>query len=484
METKINHLASDSGRYRYAVLADTLETQIRDGTFRAGDKLPSIRGLHARTGLSISTVYQAFIELEKRGMVLAREKSGYYVKPMLESLLPAPDVTVHRLVPRKVTVNNLASTLFEASVSPDVLPLGGAFISEALLPVKELAGLIKGAPLGELNHNLATYAHYLGHLGLRRKIAQRLAPIYGDVSSDEMVITNGCMEAVSLCLQAVTEPGDTVIIESPSFPWFLQVIEDLNLYALEIPTDCRNGINFKALQRALDNHTVKACIFVPTFNNPMGFTTPDEKKERLVRLLSAKNIPIIEDDIYGELHFDTVRRPPLKHFDQKGMILYCSSFSKSLSPGIRVGWTLAGRYHRRVRRLKLNHNISQPAVTQWLAYSYLQTRSFDRHLRKLRNCLKHQISNTAQAIARYFPSNTKISAPQGGLALWVQLGDRVDSLEVFRRALAAKIAVMPGIMCASGDAYNNCIRICCGMPYNDRIEQGIETLGKIIRKIQ
>jgi DNA-binding transcriptional MocR family regulator len=470
-------------RYRYAMLADTIESQIRDGTFRAGDKLPSIRGLHARTGLSISTVYQAFIELEKRGMILAREKSGYYVKPLLERILPSPVAADQKPVPRKVTINNLAATLFDAMVTPDVLPLGGAFISESLLPLKELSGLLKSAPQSELNHNIATYGHYLGHFGLRRKISQRLAPVCGNVSPEQMVITNGCMEAVSLCLQAVTEPGDTVIVESPTFPWFLQVIEDLNLYALEIPTDCRTGINLPALERALKSHSVKACIFVSTFNNPMGFTTAEKKKEQLVRLLNSKGIPIIEDDIYGELHFDTMRPSPLKHFDKKEMVLYCSSFSKCLSPGLRVGWAMAGRYHERVQRLKLNHSIGQPPVTQWLAYHYLQTRSFDRHLRKLRTCLKHQISNTAQAIARYFPSNTKISAPQGGVALWIQLDDRVDSLELFRRALEAKVAVMPGIMCASGDAFKNCIRICCGIPYDDRIELGIQILGRLIKEM-
>lgn len=483
MDTKSTFEVSGGARYRYTMLADILENQIRDGTFRAGDKLPSIRGLHTRTGLSISTVYQAFIELEKRGMILAREKSGYYVKPLLKRILPSPEAIEQKPVPRKVTVNNLAATLFDAIVTPDVLPLGGAFISESLLPLKELTGLLKRAPQNELNHSIATYGHFLGHLGLRRKISQRLAPVCGDVSPEQIVITNGCMEAVSLCLQAVTQPGDTVIVESPTFPWFLQIIEDLNLYALEIPTDCRTGVNIPSLEHALISHSVKACIFVSTFNNPMGFTTAEDKKEQLVRLLSAKGIPIIEDDIYGELHFATMRPPPLKHYDQNGMVLYCSSFSKCLSPGLRVGWAMAGQYHERVQRLKLNHSIGQPPITQWLAYYYLQTRSFDRHLRKLRTRLKHQICNTAQAIARHFPSNTKISAPQGGVSLWVQLDDRIDSLQLFRRALEANVAVMPGIMCASSEAFANCIRICCGLPYDDRIERGIQTLGRLIKEM-
>ncbi len=468
-----------SSGFRYAELADTLEAQIRDGAFRAGEKLPSIRGLRVQTGLSISTVYQAFIELEKRGMVESRQKSGYFVKPMLQGLLPVPHPAMSRLTPKKVNINNLAFALIEAMGDPEILQLGGALISSELLPLKEISAIIKGAAVAQLKTNLAAYAHYLGHPDLRRQIAQRMAPLCVAFSPERMLITNGCIEAVTLGLKSITRSGDTVLVESPTFPWFLQVIEDLNLHALEIPTDPQTGIDLQVLERSVKDHAVKACIFIATFNNPLGFLVPNEKKRALVELLNARNIPIIEDDIYGELYFTPSRPLPLKAFDRKGLVLYCCSFSKSLAPGLRIGWIQPGRFFDRVKRLKLNQSISEPGLTQYGVARYLKTGNYDRHLRRLRTHLKNQVGNTALAIARYFPKGTMISAPQGGLALWVQMDPRVDSLELFRRALEKKIAVMPGIICANGNTYKNCIRISCGMPYTDRIDQGLQILAGI-----
>lgn len=469
--------------FRYAELADKLEAQIRDGCFRAGEKLPSIRGLRLQTGLSISTVYQAYIELEKRGMVEPREKSGYYVKPLIQELLPAPQPSISSLVPKKVNINNMAFALIEAMGDPAILQLGGALVASELLPLKQLGAAIRYAPVARLQNHLASYGHYQGHEGLRRQIARRMAPFCGAFAPERMVLTNGCMEAVTLGLKAVTRPGDTVMVESPAFPWFLQVIEDLNLHALEIPTDPRQGIDLAILERAIRRHAVKACVLIANFNNPLGYLMSDDAKRDLVTLLNASKVPVIEDDIYGDLYFTPSRPMPLKAFDRNDGVLYCSSFSKSLSPGMRIGWIHPGRYLERVKRLKINQSVSEPALTQWVAARYLKTGQYDRHLRRLRTHLKNQVGNTALAVSRYFPPGTMISAPRGGLTLWVQMDSRVDSLKLFRRCLEQKIAVMPGIICASGDAYNNCIRISCGMPYTDRIDRGLRTLAAIVRQM-
>ena len=469
--------------FRYAELADRLESQIRNGAFRAGEKLPSIRGLRLQTGLSISTIYQAFIELEKRGMVEPRQKSGYFVKPLVQSLLPPPQAPHPHLGPRKVSISNLAFALIEAMGNPDILQLGGALIDTELLPLKEIGAIIKTFPLVHLKSNLSTYEHYLGNPDLRRQISQRMSTLCGPASSNRIVITNGCIEAVTLCLKAVTRSGDTVLVESPTFPWFLQVIEDLNLHALEIPTDPQSGVDLTVLEESIPKHNVKACILIANFNNPLGFVVPDDKKQKLVELLSSRNIPIIEDDIYGELHFSASRPLPLKAYDRKGLVLYCSSFSKSLAPGLRIGWVQPGKFLNRVKRFKLNQTISSPGLTQWGVAKYLSTGNYDRHLRRLRTHLKNQVSNTALAIARSFPRGTMISAPQGGLTLWVHLDKQIDSLILFRRALEKKIAVLPGIICASGDLYRNCIRISCGMPYTDRIDHGIRTLANIVKEM-
>jgi DNA-binding transcriptional MocR family regulator len=475
------HSQSKEG-FRYMGLADRLEAYIRNGAFRAGEKLPSIRRLHTETGLSISTVYQAFMELEKRGMVEARRKSGYFAKPLIENLLPIPKMPASPVAPRRITLNNLVFTLCEAMSDPQMLQLGGAVMGAELLPGKTLAAIAKSFSARALVESFCGYGHFLGYAPLRRLIAQRCSHFAGRVAADDVMITNGCVEAVSVCLRAVAQPGDTILVESPTFPWFLQAIEDFGMYALEIPGSAQNGIDVDAIAAVIRRHAVKACIFNVNFNNPLGYRMCDERKKVLVELLSAAGIPIIEDDIYGDLYFASSRPAPLKAFDRQGTVLYCASFSKTLSPGIRVGWTLPGRYLEKVRRLKLNHTISQPNLPQMVVAEYLRNGSYDRHLRKLRTCLKNQVGSTALAIARHFPAGTRISAPKGGLILWVELDRETDSLALFTRALAKRIAFMPGIICAGSPVFANCLRISCGSTFTPAVEKGIRILADIIRE--
>ncbi len=467
--------------FRYLALAETIEKGIRNGTYRAGEKLPSIRQLRTKTQLSISTVSQALVELEKRGLVDSRPKSGYYVKPLLENLLPLPETKRPKIRPSKVTINNLAFAILEAMGDEDILQLGGSVMAPELMPIKDLARGIKSASLNRLAELMATYENPMGHLELRRRIAQRYMASTVHIGPEDILITNGCFDAVAISLQAVAKQGDVVVVESPTFPWYLQLIEDLHMLALEIPTDPKEGIDLDALRRALDRHAVKACIFNSNFQNPLGFLPPDKKKIALVKLLTNRNIPIIEDDIYGELYFENSRPVTLKSFDDKGLVLHCSSFSKTLSPGLRVGWCLPGRFMEKVKRLKLYGSIASPTITQEILCRYLRRGGFDRHLRKLRTTLKRQMTDMSLAVARYFPQDTRISTPNGGLTIWIQLTDYIDSLEIFRQALAAKIAVLPGVICSNSDAYRNCIRISCGLPFDEALDRGIRTLADIVK---
>lgn len=468
-------------KFRYIALADMIADGIRSGTYRAGEKLPSIRQLHVKTRLSISTVSQALLELEKRGLVYSRPKSGYFVQPLRAAILPSPQTSQPAIKPGKVTINNLAFAILEAMGNPDILQLGGSVMAPELMPTRELARGIKSCSLDRLAGLMAVYENPMGHAGLRRQVAQRYTTIIKGVQPEEILITNGCFEAVAMSLQAVAGKGDTIIVESPTFPWYLQLIEDLNMLALEIQTDPQKGIDLQALEKALACNDVKACIFNSNFQNPLGFLPSDEKKYALVNLLNEKKIPIIEDDIYGELYFGSVRPTTLKSFDRRGMVLYCSSFSKTLSPGLRVGWCMPGIYLEKVKRLKLYVSIASPTLTQEVLSRYLHQGNFDRHLRRLRTTLQRQMADMTLAVARYFPEGTRISAPQGGLTIWVQLKEEIDSLELFRRALKANIAVLPGVICANTDAYRHCIRISCGLPYDAVLDRGIRRLADIVR---
>jgi DNA-binding transcriptional MocR family regulator len=238
------------------------------------------------------------------------------------------------------------------------------------------------------------------------------------------------------------------------------------------------------LKKALERNVVKAAIFNSNFQNPLGFLPSDSKKRAVVHLLNKKKIPIIEDDIYGELYFGQSRPKTLKSFDRKDLVLYCSSFSKTLSPGLRVGWCMPGTFLENVKRQKLYVSIASPTLTQEILSRFLKNGNFDRHLRRLRTTLQRQMADMTLAVARYFPQDTRISTPKGGLTIWVQLKDSMDSLEIFRRALKLKIAVLPGIICANTDAYRHCIRISCGLPYDKTLDQGVRTLADIIRALQ
>lgn len=467
--------------FRYLDLAEKIATGIHKGMYRAGEKLPSIRQWHCKTGLSISTVSQAFMELEKRGLVRSQPKSGYYVQPLRQHILPPPQTCRPATKPSKVTINNLAFAVLEAMGDPDILQLGGSVMAPKLMPIKELARGIKTCSLDRLAGLMAAYENPMGHTGLRRQLAQRYMTLVEGILPEQILVTNGCFEAVAISLQAVAGKGDTIVVESPTFPWYLQLIEDLHMLALEIPTDPKEGIDLNALAKALSHHDVKACIFNSNFQNPLGFCPSDEKKNALVRLLNEKRIPIIEDDIYGELYFGATRPAPLKSFDRKGLVLYCSSFSKTLSPGLRVGWSLPGRFLEKVKRLKLYVSIASPTITQEVLSRYLLKGNFDRHLRRLRTALQQQMADMSLAVARHFPKGTRISAPQGGLTIWVQLDEKIDSLELFRRALKSGIAVLPGIICANTDAYRHCIRISCGLPYDAKLDRGVRRLAQMIK---
>jgi len=469
--------------FRYLRLADNLEEEIRQGVYRAGDKLPAIRTMHARAGVSITTVCQAYGELEKRGLVEPRSRSGYYIKAGGRELLPLPTVHRGRVGPVRVAVNVLAEALQETMDDDAMLPLAAVVPGADVLPLRQLAGSMRTVTARYPNGNGFAYGPPGGLLSLRRQIAKRMADCGVAGGADEVVITSGCMEAISLCLRAVAGPGDTVLVESPTFVCYLQLIEDLNMMALEIPADPEQGVDLDALEQAVAEHGARAAIVNPNFQNPLGFEMAAADKERLVSFLAARRIPLIEDDIYGELHFGRSRPTLLKALDRDGLVLYCSSFSKALAPDLRVGWTMPGRFIDRVRRLKFNSTIAAPKLNQLIIDDFLQNGHFDRHLRRMRSTMRNRVDNLARLVARFFPAGTKISAPRGGYILWVELPGGADGFELFHRARAAGIAILPGEICSGSGRHRNCIRLCGSLPWSEELERGVATLGGIVAEL-
>lgn len=469
--------------YHYVKLANKLEEDIVSGRYRAGEKLPSLRKLHASTGRSISTVYQAYIELENRGVVEVREKSGFYAKPLLRDILAPPSQGSSPIKPHKVSINTLAAMHQQSISNSALLPFGAAIPSPELLPGKQLAACIRTVSSKYQNGTCLGYGHPVGEPKLQRQIAKRALNYSGHNSGEEIIITGGCMQAIDLCLRTVAKPGDIILVESPTFICYLQLIEDLNMRILEVPVDSRHGIDPDRIQKIINEHDVRAALFNPNFHNPLGCVMSDHNKKNLVEMMNDQGVPIIEDDIYGDLYFGDVRPAPLKSFDRRGLVLYCSSFSKTLVPDLRVGWTLPGIFREKVKRLKFNVSIAPPQLNQLVIADFLATGAYERHLRKMRNALKKQVSDVALAINRYFPAGTRISIPKGGFTLWVQLAPGIDSLQLWCRAEKENISIFPGALCSGTDQYSNYIRINCGFPFTEQLEQGIKKLGNLVRDL-
>ncbi|MBK8426335.1 MAG: PLP-dependent aminotransferase family protein [Lewinellaceae bacterium] len=463
--------------FLYHQVADRLESMIENGVLKSGDKLLSVRTLCREQGVSHSTAFKAYAALESKGLVEARAKSGYYVRFLPKSA--APRFAADPEPNRQWSVEEMISEVYEKMSESGVMQFSLAAPDISLLPSAKLNKCLLEA-LRRSPSSCLLYADASGSENLRRQVARLSFKWGGKPGSDEVVITNGCMEALSICLQAVTRPGDTVAIESPTYFGIFNLLKSLHLHALEIPVDPETGIDLDYLKTAVQNGRIAACLFIPNFNNPVGSVMPDAAKKELVGLLADAGIPLVEDDIYGEMYFGKTRPRSCKSFDRQGMVLYCSSFSKALAPGYRVGWCLPGKFLSRVRQLKLTHSLSTATPTQEALSLFCETGRFDLHLRHLRKALHTQCLRYSQAIATFFPEGTRLSRPQGGYVLWIELPRKVNALDVYRRARRQQIAIAPGQLFSLSDQFAHCIRIGFGAPYTSAIEMGLKRLGNLV----
>ncbi|MCU0592708.1 MAG: PLP-dependent aminotransferase family protein, partial [Desulfobacterales bacterium] len=329
-----------------------------------------------------------------------------------------------------------------------------------------------------------TYSPSEGFPELRRQIALRTVGVIADIAPDDVIVTNGCMEAVALALLAVTRPGDTVAIEAPTNFSFLQLLKELGLMVVEIAADPQEGVDLDEFEMSLERNSVKACLFMPNFQNPLGALMPEANKQRLVELLGARGVPVIEDDISSLLYFGDQHPRPLKAYDRDGQVLTCSSFSKTLAPGLRLGWIIPGRrFNDRIRRLKAGTTISTSTLDQSVVSRFLSGGGYERHLRSLRSALQKQIYRTAIAIQRHFPDQTRLALPRGGSLLWIQLPPGVDGLDVYQQAFDRGIAIIPGAVCSNSNRFRGYIQISCAAPFSSKVKAAIETLGRIVASL-
>jgi DNA-binding transcriptional MocR family regulator len=467
----------------YLTLARAMEDQIREGVFRLGSPVPSVRELSRQRRVSISTVLQAYMWLEEQGWIEARPKSGYYVRTPYRELIPEPSASDSASRPAQINTGNLFQEIMAAASDPVKVPFGAACPSPSLMPSHKIASLIREIARRH-PEKLAEYEMPEGSLHLRQQIARRSITAGCHFLPQEIVVTIGTVEALHLALRAVVKPGGIVAVSSPTYFGILQTIDPLGMKAIEIPTHPRSGMDLNVLEDNIRKHRIQAVITMNNGHNPLGYILADEDKKNMVDLLARHGVPLIEDDVYGDLSHRDTRPSSAKSFDKQGLVLQCSSFSKTLGPGLRVGWIQAGRFRDAVHRLKTLTNLSSPGLPQHAVAAYLESANYDRHLRQLRRALCIQVQQTSQAITKYFPEGTRLSRPEAGHVLWVELPKGIDSIELHRAAFAQQISVLPGPIFSPSGRFRNFLRINCGTVWSSRIDHALLTLGKLCEQLQ
>jgi DNA-binding transcriptional MocR family regulator len=464
---------------RYEQVADKILNLIEHGVLKEGEKIPSMRQLSKELGVSVNTVKEAYWTLEKQNHIEAVPQSGFYVKKIareFETSLLDPAL----MDPQQVGLCQIYGAFqYSGKYSPE-LNLGLSNMHPDFWPVDKLGKYMHEA-LRYHDHDSFSYVMSPGYLELRKQIARISLSGGMELNPDEIIITNGCHEAIFLTLMTVCKPGDTVVYESPIYFSSLQLLQRLNLRLIEIPASANEGMNLDTLKFVLDNHPVKAVFTIPNFNNPLGFVMPDAKKREMVQLLAKYKVTLIEDDIYGDLFYET-RPSACKSHDKTGNVILCSSITKTVAPGLRIGWVVPGKdYYEEITRLKTLLNISTAGINQIAAARFLKEGGYDRHMRNFRSALETQVTDVRNCILENFPDETEVTKPAGGSLLWVTLPEWIDSLDIYHEALKKNILIAPGCLFSIREKYSNCMRINAGH-WNEKIMKAIVYLGKLCRE--
>ncbi|HHM05090.1 MAG TPA: PLP-dependent aminotransferase family protein [Gammaproteobacteria bacterium] len=469
-------------RFLYQRIARDMRQAIGSGVYPPGQRLPSVRQLARQYRVSLSTAILAYRNLEAAGWLEARPKSGHFARAAPRPpRAPEPAPTASATAPRDVSVGALAMALVDETRAGELTRLGAAVPEADLLPLSALARHLAGTARRRWQAP-ASYEATRGNPLLRAQIARLMRDAGCNVLPEEVLVTNGCMEALSLALLAVARPGETVAVESPTYFGVLQVIEALGMRALEIATHPRTGIEPDALEQALAGHNIRACVLMPGFHNPLGACMPAAHKRRVVALLAARGVPLIEDDVYGALSFASPRPPAAKAFDEDANIIYCASFSKTIAPAYRIGWAVPGRHLERMVYLKFLRNLSTATPTQLALADFLADGGFQRHLRRAVPRYRQRLEQIYHAIDRHFPPGTRYTQPEGGFLLWLELPASVDSVQLHREALSDNIAVTPGLIFSPAGQYRHHLRLSVGACAGEILHRAVASLGRRARQ--
>ncbi|SBS36344.1 putative HTH-type transcriptional regulator YjiR [Marinomonas spartinae] len=461
----------------YEKIATQVEKQIHNGIFLPGKKIPSVRKLSKQLNVSVATVLQAYSLLEDRGIIKARPQKGYFVQDHIPPK-QSSNSNIVKPIENDGSIHTLLRRLLHASQRPDIVQFAAAIPQSPFLPIRQLQRSV--GRLMRLEPEIcAAYAFTPGSLSLRRQIAIRMLDTGCQLQPDDITITMGCQNGLMLSLQAIAKAGDTIAIESPTYHGVLQVIEVLQMKAIEIPCDSQHGINLNVLEQTLKQWPIKACIVTPDNQNPTGATLNHIARQHLLTLATRHQFTLIEDDVYGELNYNHRREHALKADDQTNSIIYCSSFSKSIAPGFRVGWIVAGKHQAQIEHLAYIQSLAVPTLTQTAITNFLENGAYDRHLRRTRAAYHDNLIRYQAIISQHFPTGTSTSTPTGGFLLWVTLPSDIDAMALHTQALNIGIGILPGVAFSLTNQYPHHFRINYALTWDTKTQDALKQLGKL-----
>ena len=458
--------------FLYQQVVDLITESIDTGALRPGDRLPSLRRMSQTAGVSIPTVRHAYVELERQRRVESRPQSGFYVRSSRANRLVRKTET-SAVDPVELCCRSLMKRVYDGINDPELVPLGIAIPTMARPAAKSLHRAMKRV-MARTEERSIGYSPTLGEPALRRQIAfHYLDTIGATVNPEHIAITNGGQEALLLALSTVASHGDVIAVETPTYHGLLELIDSLGMLAVEVETCPEEGITISALERTLKTHPVKACMLSTTLGNPLGVTMPDVDRQRLVDLLAEHDVVLIEDDVYGDLRFDGERPIPAQFLASDAVVLTCGSFSKTASPGYRIGWLVSRHFNERIEHLKRSFSCTSGLLQQLTLAEFVATGDYARHLKTLR----------AELIAEDFPRQTRISKPVGGSVLWLELPKRVNAEQLFDQAIGEGISITPGHIFSPCARYTNFVRLSFGHPWDSRTEDAIRWLGRQVTEL-
>ncbi|MDW6003527.1 aminotransferase-like domain-containing protein [Vibrio mangrovi] len=452
---------------RYKRLAEKIIGEIQSGKLTPGSRMLSLRQFARQHEMSVSTAVSCYEELESLGWLTSRPQAGFFVSsrdvvqpPSWSSFISRESSPVYQ----------------EEFLCKFTGPLGMSCLSLNETTVTELERSFRRASK-RMGERITKYPEFQGEMGLRQALVGHFRHYGFSLTADELVITHGCIDAVRTALEVCTHPGDTVAISSPCYNGLLKLLAQMSLKIIEIPS-LEDGIDLEQLSWHLEAGSVQAGLFCTTHMNPQGITMSVEQKQRLAQLAAQYQIPVIEDDVYFELSQQHHFSLPATYYDQSGYMIWCGSFSKSLSPSYRLGWCRPGRFMASF----IERALGVATPMQLAMTDFIESGLYMKHLKMVRHQLILQTQDYRHYLQQYLPENTRITQPQGGLVLWIQVPG-LDSDALAQAALQAGVDIRVGSQFTSLGRYRDCLRINIGYPFDETIRVELDRLIALIRQL-